>query len=174
QAGLGWKKARVFRARAPGEALEPMPAPTRLTLPGGGGTLSAWPGVFGRRHLDIGARFLLRHLPDDVTGPVADLGCGNGVLGLSLAARNPDARMTFCDVSWLAVESARMNAEALFGADHGHDFHLGHGLDGVDRAFKHILLNPPFHRGHAVDDRVARTLFRHARRHVLPGGELRV
>ena len=174
KAGLGWKKARVFRATAPGEALAPVPEPVSLSLPGRDSTLSAGPGVFGRRHLDIGARFLLGHLPTDVTGRVADLGCGNGVLGLSLAADNPEARVTFCDVSWLAVDSARHNAEALFGADHGHEFHLGHGLDGVDEPFDQVLLNPPFHRGHAVDDRVARTLFRHAHRHLRPGGELRV
>lgn len=153
QAGLGWKKARVFRARAPGKALVPMPEPARLSVPTRGWTLTSEPGVFGRRHLDIGARFLLSHLPRGVTGPVADLGCGNGVLGLSLAADNPRARVTFCDVSWLAVDSARQNTAALFGADHGHRFHLGHGLDGVETSFEHILLNPPFHRGHAVDDR---------------------
>lgn len=174
KAGLGWKKARVFRASAPGEALAPMPEPATVALPARGWTLSAGPGVFGRRHLDIGARFLLQHLPREVTGRAADLGCGNGVLGLSLAADNPEARVTFCDVSSLAVDSARHNAETLFGAEHGHRFHLRHGLDGVDEAFDLILLNPPFHRGHAVDDRVARTLFRHAHRQLAPGGELRV
>ncbi len=103
-----------------------------------------------------------------MTGEAADLGCGNGVLGLSLAADNPQVRVTFCDVSWLAVESARDNAAALFGPSHRHEFHLGHGLDGLERRFDLILLNPPFHRGHAVDDGVARTLFRHARRHLAP------
>lgn len=174
QAGHGWKKARVFRARAPGRVIEPAPAPGPVEVPRRGWTLSAGAGVFGRRHLDIGARFLLDHLPRDVTGEAADLGCGNGVLGLSLAADNPQVRVTFCDVSWLAVDSARDNAAALFGLSHRHEFHLGHGLDGLERRFDLILLNPPFHRGHAVDDGVARTLFRHARRHLAPGGELRV
>ena len=173
-AGHGWKKARVFRAQAPGKVLQPVPAPGEVAVPGRGWTLSAGPGVFARRHLDIGARFLLDHLPRDITGEVADLGCGNGVLGLSLAADNPEARVTFCDVSWLAVDSARRNAAALFGENHRHEFHLGNGLDGLERQFDVILLNPPFHRGHAVDDGVARNLFRHARRHLAPGGELRV
>lgn len=174
QAELGWKKARRFFAPAPGESRAPQPEPARVTVPERGWELEAGAGVFGRQHLDIGARFLLDHLPAGVSGEVADLGCGNGVLGLALAADNPDARVTFCDESFLAVASARANARALFGEAHGHRFHLGNGLDGLRTRFDLILLNPPFHRGHAVDDQIARTLFRHARRQLAPGGELRV
>ncbi len=107
-------------------------------------------------------------------GAVADVGCGNGVLGLSLAADNPAARVTFCDVSSLAVQSARANVADHDRQPERHDFHLGNGLEGVDKHFELILLNPPFHRGHAVDDRVARGLFRQAARRLVPGGELRV
>ncbi|ASK33834.1 SAM-dependent methyltransferase [Alcanivorax sp. N3-2A] len=174
QAGLGWKKARRFQAVAPGGALAPAPEPARVAVSERGWRLQAGPGVFGSQHLDIGARFMLEHLPTGVAGDVADLGCGNGVLGLALAADNPAARVTFCDESALAVESARANAEALFGPSHRHRFHLGNGLDGLQQQFNLIVLNPPFHRGHAVDEQVARTLFRHARRHLAPGGELRV
>ncbi len=174
RADLGWKKAHRFFASAPGQALQPVPEPAVIAVPGQQWTLSARAGVFGRRHLDIGARFLLTHLPAGVTGEVADLGCGNGVLGLALAAGNPRARVTFCDESWSAVACARENAEAVLGKDHGHDFHLGNGLDGLQRQFDLILLNPPFHRGHAVDDQVARTLFRHAARHLSADGEVRI
>lgn len=174
RAGLGWKKARLFTAEAPGAALRDAPEPARVAVPERGWTLQAGPGVFGRRHLDIGARFLLDHLPTGVSGEVADLGCGNGVLGLSLAADNPAARVTFCDVSFLAVESARTNVVDHDPQPERHHFHLGNGLEGIDKQFDLILLNPPFHRGHAVDDRVARGLFRQAARRLAPGGELRV
>lgn len=173
-AGLGWKKARRFQATAPGESRLPAPEPATVSVPGRGWTLGVGAGVFGRQHLDIGARFLLRHLPQNVDGDVADLGCGNGVLGLAVAADNPNARITFCDESFLAVASARDNARAVLGEAHHHRFHLGNGLDGLEQQFDLILLNPPFHRGHAVDDQVARTLFRHAKRQLVPGGELRV
>lgn len=175
RADLGWKKAHRFFATAPGQALLPAPEPAVIPVPGQRWTLIARAGVFGRRHLDIGARFLLAHLPSGVTGEVADLGCGNGVLGLALAASNPQARVTFCDESWSAVASARENAEMLAVADGSdHEFHLGNGLDGLDRQFDLVLLNPPFHRGHAVDDQVARTLLRHAARHLSADGEVRI
>ncbi|MEC8879491.1 MAG: methyltransferase, partial [Pseudomonadota bacterium] len=146
RAGLGWKKARLFTAEAPGAALREAPEPARVAVPERGWTLQAGPGVFGRRHLDIGARFLLDHLPTDVSGEVADLGCGNGVLGLSLAADNPSARVTFCDVSFLAVESARTNVVDHDRQPERHHFHLGNGLEGIDKQFDLILLNPPWHR----------------------------
>ena len=48
------------------------------------------------------------------------------------------------------------------------------GIRELDKQFDLILLTPPSHRGHAVDDRVARGLFRQAARRLAPGGELRV
>lgn len=174
RAGLGWKKARRFQAQAPGRSLAEAPPPATVTVPERGWSLISGPGVFGRRHLDIGARFLLDHLPGVVQGEVADLGCGNGVLGLALAADNPAARVTFCDESALAIDSARANVAKLGGDPHRYQFHLGHGLDDLERSFDLILLNPPFHRGHALDEQVARTLFRHAARGLAAEGELRV
>ncbi|WP_032487348.1 methyltransferase, partial [Yersinia pestis] len=45
--------------------------------------------VFSRNNLDIGARFFMEILPYDVTGKIADLGCGNGVVGLIALEQNP-------------------------------------------------------------------------------------
>ena len=38
-----------------------------------------------RTGLDIGARFFMQHLPENLEeGEIVDLGCGNGVIGLTL------------------------------------------------------------------------------------------
>lgn len=171
-AGLGRHKARVFRGRIPATP-KPLPSPAVLALPEYGWTLHNGAGVFARQQLDIGARFLLDHIPDDVCGDICDLGCGNGVIGMMALKRNPQARLWCCDESALALASARDNLQRAF-PEREVSFHLGNGLDGLSQQFDLILLNPPFHRGHALDDTVARTLFRHARRHLRPGGRLRV
>ena len=95
------------------------------------------------------------------------------MIGMMALRQNPSARLWCCDESALALASARDNITRTF-PDRQVQFHLGNGLDGLDQKFDLILLNPPFHRGHAVDDSVARMLFRHARRHLKPGGMLRV
>lgn len=56
---------------------------------------------------------LLLQTPE-VTGPkVLDLGCGSGVLGLSLAAERPAWQVTLADISPDALALATQNAEAL-------------------------------------------------------------
>ncbi len=172
QAGLGRHKARIFRARVPASPV-PAPAPAWLDLPDQGWRLRVDAGVFSRQQLDIGARLFLQHIPEGIDGDICDLGCGNGVVGMMSLKRNPGARLWSCDESALALASARDNIGRIF-PDREVRFHLGNGLDGLDQQFDLILLNPPFHRGHAVDDSVARMLFRHARRQLKPGGVLRV
>ncbi len=67
--------------------------------------------VFSRTSLDIGARFMLDNLPIHSARKVIDLGCGNGVLGLSLLAKDSEVEVTFIDESHMAVASARLNVE---------------------------------------------------------------
>lgn len=172
QAGLGRHKARIFRGRVPANPV-PAPQPGWLNLPEQGWRLRVDAGVFSRQQLDIGARFLLEHIPAGIQGDICDLGCGNGVIGMMALQQNPAARLWSCDESALALASARDNIGRTFPGREV-QFHLGNGLDGLQQQFDLILLNPPFHRGHAVDDSVARVLFRHARRQLKPGGVLRV
>ncbi len=64
-------------------------------------------GIFCADRLDIGTRFFLKHLPTRGGAVrVVDLGCGNGVVGLSAAVANPEAHVTFVDESYGAVASA--------------------------------------------------------------------
>jgi len=61
--------------------------------------------VFSQDKLDIGARFFVENLPtDDRYKSIVDLGCGNGVLGLMAALKNPQARIIFTDESYMAVD----------------------------------------------------------------------
>src|SRR5690606_21611866 len=152
----GQHKAHALFARVSGEAVPAPPYPSRVPVPDTGWTLAVRAGVFSHGQRDIGAGHFMRHLPSGVTGRIADLGCGNGVIGLIAAQRNPRAEVVFCDESWQALESARENAARYAASPVG--FHLGNGLEGVPGKFDLILLNPPFHRGHAVDDSVARML----------------
>src|SRR6185436_16663253 len=91
-------------------------------------SLQVEPGVFSQDSLDLGACFFLEQVPHGVTGAIADLGCGNGVIGLVAAQQNPEAKIFFCDESSQAVRSARTNAAALYPTRELY-FHYGNGLD---------------------------------------------
>lgn len=169
----GQYKARLFTGTLRAAAPEGEDWPWQVPVPPLGVTLTVQPGVFAGDRFDIGARFLIEHLPGGISGRIADLGCGNGVVGLAAGLANPEAEIWFCDESAQAVRTARENTLAHLPAERCH-FHHGNGLDGLDITFDLILLNPPFHRGHAVDDGVATMLFRHARRQLARDGELRV
>jgi 16S rRNA G1207 methylase RsmC len=54
--------------------------------------------VYAREKLDIGARYFIENLPYvKENSQVIDLGCGNGVIGLTILANQPTAYIQFVD-----------------------------------------------------------------------------
>jgi 16S rRNA G1207 methylase RsmC len=73
--------------------------------------------LFSSFQVDEGSDLLLRTIePAAVPQRILDLGCGVGVLGITLALRYPEAAVLMADVSLLAVRYARHNA-ALNGVE---------------------------------------------------------
>ncbi|MFE6095184.1 methyltransferase [Streptomyces massasporeus] len=175
---LAEKKARLIFC-TPDPALERPgnPWPHVYTLPDGigpaaGGTVVNHAGVFCADRLDIGTRFFLRHLPEGRGRRVVDLGCGNGVVGTSVALADPDAEVLFTDESFQAVASAEATYEANGVSRHA-EFRVGDGLAGVPSGSVDLVLNnPPFHSHQATTDATAWRMFTGARRVLRPGGEL--
>ncbi|MFE0152777.1 methyltransferase [Nonomuraea sp. NPDC059007] len=171
---LAEQKARLIFSTPSSPAGGGNPWPLTYALPDGigpasGRTVVNHAGVFCADRLDVGTRFFLAHLPR-TTGPVtiADLGCGNGVVGMSAALDNPEATIVYADESHQAIASARVNAPQ--GAAR---FLLADGLTGVDPGSVDLVLNnPPFHTHQAVGDATAWRMFTGARRALRTGGEL--
>jgi 16S rRNA (guanine1207-N2)-methyltransferase len=193
---LAVRKARLILCTPdPGLPRAPSPWPKSYELPGGVGPASGLTavnhaGVFCADRLDIGTRFLLRHLPRR-RGPerVVDLGCGNGVVGTAAALDNPEAEVLFVDESYQAVASAEATFRANTGAETGPEngtetgpengagsraeFRVGDGLSGVPaRTVDLVLNNPPFHNHRATTDATAWRMFTGSRAALRRGGEL--
>lgn len=133
--------------------------------------------VFSRDKLDLGSRIMIASLPVlDTPTHIADLGCGNGVLGISAARQWPGAQLHFFDDSFLAVDSAEHNVRQNLGdlaAASSSQFSASdclHAYRGDD--FDLILCNPPFHQDHHVGDQIARQMFRDSHKHLTEGGVL--
>ncbi len=79
-------------------------------------------------------------IPSD--SQILDMGCGSGVLGLSLAAARPDWRLTLADVSPQALTLAQENANAL--EIHNVDFLESDLFSAVPGLFDGIVANLPY------------------------------
>lgn len=171
---LACKKARLIYCTPALPELADAPATLSWPLEGSSWIIHNHANVFSRSSLDIGARFLLEHLPQDLSGELVDLGCGNGVLGLKLLDSSPQASVTFVDESYMAVASSRLNVEVnLPDAIERCEFVVNHSLAGMDGGrFSAVLCNPPFHQENTLTDGTAWQMFNDARRCLRFGGEL--
>ncbi len=173
QASLAVKKARLLTATPSDKPAPRSPYPTRYRLDQPGIELINHANLFCREDLDIGTRAFLPHLPKALGNlRVADLGCGNGILGIVYALSNPQAQMTLVDESYMAVQSARENWQTLLG-ERPADIRAGDGLaeqpmDSLDL----VLCNPPFHQQQVVGDFLAWRMFTQAKTALTKGGEL--
>jgi 16S rRNA (guanine1207-N2)-methyltransferase len=102
--------------------------------------------VFSKRKVDCGTRLLIESMILPQTGYVLDIGCGYGVVGISIAKFNPKIRVVMTDVNARAVRLAKKNlalnrvsnAEVLYGFFYE---------PVEDLKFNGVLSNPPVSAG---------------------------
>ncbi|PTS85311.1 50S rRNA methyltransferase [Pseudomonas sp. HMWF032] len=173
QASLAVKKARLLFATPKAKPAPVSPYPTRYRLEKPAIELLNHANVFCREDLDIGTRAFLPHLPKHLSRMrVADLGCGNGVLGIAYALGSPQAELTLVDESYMAVQSAEENWRATLG-ERPVEIRAGDGLaEQAEDSLDLVLCNPPFHQQQVVGDFLAWRMFQQARAALVTGGEL--
>ncbi|MBE5778265.1 MAG: class I SAM-dependent methyltransferase [Clostridiales bacterium] len=123
-------------------------------------------GVFSRTEIDRGTHELLAALPDTLEGKLLDLGCGYGVIGISVGKAFPNTDVLMADINQracdLSLENARKNGvKAQVLQSDGYENISGTGFD-------HILQNPPIRAGKAV----IYAMFAEAAKRLAPGGRL--
>jgi release factor glutamine methyltransferase len=88
------------------------------------------------------AEHLLRMASPPAGAAVLDMGCGSGVLGLTLAAEWPDCQLTLADLSPEALALAKENA-ALLGI-HNVSFVASDLFAALPGTFQRIVANLPY------------------------------
>jgi len=133
----------------------------------GDGSWMSQPGIFSWDRIDDGSALLAGHLPNDLSGHVADFGCGWGYLGREILARSPGiAKIDLIDAEHRALEAARANL-----ADGRASFHwLDLLQEAAPATYDAIVCNPPFHAGRAAEPALGQTIIAAAARALRPGG----
>ena len=124
-------------------------------------------GVYAYKHIDKATKILIEHLIVDGKS-VLDIGCGYGVIGITLKKEYPDLEVYMSDINKRAVEFAKINAK-----DNNVDVDIKQG-DGYNpwgnMKFDMIVMNPPI----AAGKNVWMKLIREAKDHLSRGGSLQV
>ncbi|MEJ1319907.1 class I SAM-dependent methyltransferase [Latilactobacillus sakei] len=127
-------------------------------------------GVFSKNTVDYGSRALLDavDLSETPAGPILDMGCGYGPIGMTLAKLAPERQIDMVDVNERALGLAQKNCDlnqiqnvAIFESAE---------YQNVTAQYGAILTNPPIRVGKTV----VQNILKGAYDHLLPDGELDV
>ena len=105
-------------------------------------------GVFCKSEVDFGSYVLLKTIKEEPLGDhILDLGCGYGVIGVTVKKMFPDAEMLMVDVNPRAVELAVLNAQKNSVEA---EVRVSDIFGNVTETLSDILTNPPIRAGKKV------------------------
>ena len=121
-----------------------------LSLSGTNLVLLSDKGVFSNREIDEGSVVLLKTvLKSEVSGHILDVGCGYGTLGLYLAKRYSDTKVTLFDVNERAVTLTTENI-LKNNITNAHVYVANNYQALPKHSFDLIVINPPIRAGKDV------------------------
>ncbi|WP_026613622.1 class I SAM-dependent methyltransferase [Ensifer aridi] len=137
------------------------------------GLFDASPGMFSHDRVDAGSELLASRLPHDFAGHAADFGAGWGYLSVKLAEASPNLKgIDLFEADFEALEAARANMAANAPSTparfYWHDLTAEETRDKYDL----IVMNPPFHEGHAAEPALGAAMIKAAAKSLKHGGRL--
>jgi 16S rRNA G1207 methylase RsmC len=105
-------------------------------------------GVFSISRVDRASQLLIEHCEINTRGSLLDLGCGYGLVGISLKKKHPDIDLYMSDINERAFTLSKINArdnniEAVIREGNIYE-------PWNENKFDSIVLNPPFAAGKNV------------------------
>lgn len=116
-------------------------------------------GVFSKDSVDFGSSLMLKSITEFDKKTILDVGCGYGVIGITLAIFNPEATVTMVDVNLRALELSKSNA--LKNGVNNVVIKESFAYQNIDGKFDMIVTNPPIRAGKAVVHEILEGSFEH-------------
>lgn len=102
-------------------------------------------GVFSKGEIDFGTNLLIKTLLKEyITGRLLDLGCGYGIIGITLS-KLKDVSVDMIDVNKRAIHLSKLNID-LNGCGNVRAF-LSDGFFDIKDKYDYIVSNPPIRIG---------------------------
>ena len=116
-------------------------------------------GVFSKGGVDFGSSLMLKQIDPIGKKKILDVGCGYGVIGISLALTEPNAHVTMVDVNERAMNLSRQNA--LNNGATNVLVKESFAYKNVDDVYDLIVTNPPIRAGKKVVHEILEGSFGH-------------
>jgi 16S rRNA (guanine1207-N2)-methyltransferase len=130
-------------------------------------------GMFSHGEVDDGSAFLARYLPKDYRKHVADFGAGWGYLTVAMADQSPGIEgIDLYEADHAALQAARKNVDRLCPKLETRYHWLDLAREEVKARYDLVIMNPPFHEGHATEPGLGQAMIRKASEVLRSGGEL--
>jgi 16S rRNA (guanine1207-N2)-methyltransferase len=137
------------------------------------GRFEAVPGTFSHDRIDGGSELLASRLPTDFDGNAADLGAGWGYLSVMLAEASPRTnRIDLFEADHRALEFARKNLSRNCPDLQARYFWQDLAAESIKEKYDLVIMNPPFHEGHASEPELGQAFIKAASAALRIGGRL--
>ncbi len=124
-------------------------------------------GVFSKDEIDFGSHVFIKELLKlKPVESILDVGCGYGVIGLTLSYFDACARVHLVDINERALDLTKQNSKNL--SIKNAIIYKSDGLSEVVDTFDRIVINPPIRAGKAVIYK----MFEDSLKHLNDNGEL--
>lgn len=125
-------------------------------------------GVFSKHSVDFGTNLLLKNVSLNNTDRLLDMGCGIGIMGISLAKMYPDIKVDMVDVNLRAIELVKENIISN-GICNAQVFE-SNTYSKVTGEYDVIVTNPPIRAGKSV----VHDIVLNGKNHLTNGGKIYV
>lgn len=131
------------------------------------------PGMFSHDRIDDGSELLASRLPENFDGNAADFGAGWGYLSTMLATRSPrTARIDLFEADFDALEYAKVNLAENCPSLTARFFWQDLTREPAKEKYDLVIMNPPFHQGHAAEPGLGQAMIKAAAHALRGGGQL--